>query len=303
MNLTESIDTPAGNAPKNRSTSTDAPMLSGAGRTSTDRRSIDVAQLYRVRNGVRAVLALGVAASVAGNVLHAQPTIVGRAIASWSPLALLLTVELISRVPVYRLGLSIVRMLSTASIAGIAAWVSYGHMVSVALAHGELSTSAHLLPLSVDGLVVVASVSLVEIAARLHEIQEAQSVVDAVDTAPTVDTGMAALSAVTVPDAVEGSVPEPRPAPRTTAPRPVRSPKVSTATTVVRLRDKHPEWTLAQIADRAGVSVRTVRRHLTAVTDTATATDDTDTATAVEPSVTGPDTGPDDGDVVTDLAA
>jgi hypothetical protein len=62
--------------------------------------SADLAHLYRVRHGVRAALALGVAASVAGNVLHAEPTLVGRAIASWSPLALLLTVELISRIPV-----------------------------------------------------------------------------------------------------------------------------------------------------------------------------------------------------------
>ena len=77
--------------------------------------------LRRVRTGVRAALALGVAASVTANVLHAQPTVVGRAIAAWPPLALLLTVELISRVPVHRRSLAVVRLGATTTIAGIAA--------------------------------------------------------------------------------------------------------------------------------------------------------------------------------------
>ena len=101
--------------------------------------------LTRIRAGVRVVLAMGVAASIAANVLHAQPTAVGRAIAAWSPLALLLTVELISRVPVDRRALSGLRMTATGTIAGIAAWVSYWHMVSVATRYGEATTSAHLL--------------------------------------------------------------------------------------------------------------------------------------------------------------
>jgi hypothetical protein len=64
------------------------------------------------------------------------------------PLALLLTVELISRV--------------------LAAWLSYWHMVGVASRYGETEAAAsYLLPLSVDGLVIVASVSLVEIT-RTH---------------------------------------------------------------------------------------------------------------------------------------
>src|SRR4029450_10567652 len=50
------------------------------------------------------------------------------AIAPGPPLALLLTVELISRVPVHRRSLAFVRLLATATIAGIAAWVSYWHM-------------------------------------------------------------------------------------------------------------------------------------------------------------------------------
>lgn len=129
-------------------------------------------QLRRVRWAVRSVLTLGVAASVAANILHADPNPIAQAIAAWPPLALLLTVELISRVPVYRRSLAAVRLGATATIAGIAAWVSYWHMAGVAARYGETGAAPYLLPLSVDGLVVVASVSLVELAGRLRAIQE-----------------------------------------------------------------------------------------------------------------------------------
>src|SRR4051812_30666199 len=75
-------------------------------------------QLRRVRWAVRACLVLGVAASVAANVLHAMPNPIAQAIAAWPPLALLLTVELIARVPVHRRALAAVRLLATATIAG-----------------------------------------------------------------------------------------------------------------------------------------------------------------------------------------
>ena len=125
-------------------------------------------QLRRVRWAVRAVLTLGVAASVAANILHADPNPIAQAIAAWPPLALLLTVELISRVPVHRRSLAAVRLGATAAIAGIAAWVSYWHMAGVAARYGETGAAPYMLPLSVDGLVVVASVSLVELAGRLR---------------------------------------------------------------------------------------------------------------------------------------
>lgn len=126
------------------------------------------ARLVRLRWAVRAVLALGVAASVAANVLSAEPHPIARAISAWPPLALLLTVELISRVPVHRRGLAAVRLAATAVIAGIAAWVSYWHMVDVAARYGETGASPYLLPLSVDGLIVVASICLVELGGRLR---------------------------------------------------------------------------------------------------------------------------------------
>lgn len=129
-------------------------------------------QLRRIRWAVRIALTLGVAASVAANILHARPNPISQAIAAWPPLALLLTVELTSRIPMHRRLLAACRVFATVAIAGIAAWVSYWHMASVAANYGETDASPYLLPLSVDGLIVVASVSLVELAGRIRFVEE-----------------------------------------------------------------------------------------------------------------------------------
>jgi hypothetical protein len=133
---------------------------------------VPLPQLRRIRWAVRAALTLGVAASVAANVLHARPNPISQAIAAWPPLALLLTVELTSRIPMHRRSLAACRVFATIAIATIAAWVSYWHMASVAARYGETDSSAYLLPISVDGLIVVASVSLVELAGRIRTIEE-----------------------------------------------------------------------------------------------------------------------------------
>jgi hypothetical protein len=138
-------------------------------------------QLRRIRWAVRATLTLGVAASVAANVLHAQSDPISQTIAAWPPLALLLTVELISRVPVHRRSLAAARLLATAAIAGIAGWVSYWHMAGVAARYGETGASPYLLPISVDGLIVVASICLVELAGRLRAVDPTAVAVDPVD--------------------------------------------------------------------------------------------------------------------------
>jgi len=124
-------------------------------------------QLKRLRWAVRVVLTVGVAASVAANILHANPNPISQTIAAWPSLSFLLTVELVSRIPVTRRLRAAVRITATAMVAGIAGWVSYWHMVDVAGRFGETGTSPYLLPLTVDGLIVVASVSLVELAVKI----------------------------------------------------------------------------------------------------------------------------------------
>jgi hypothetical protein len=73
----------------------------------------------------------------------------------------------------HRRWLVVVRVLATAVISGIAAWVSYWHMAGVASRYGEHGASGYLLPISVDGLIVVASISLVELAGRIRDAEQA----------------------------------------------------------------------------------------------------------------------------------
>lgn len=125
--------------------------------------------LRQLRWGVRAILALGVTASLAANVLHARPDPVARSLSAWSPLALLLAVEMITRVPIHHPALGRLRLTATSCVAAVAAWTSYGHMTNLATRYGETGPTPYLLPISVDGLVLVATISLVEITARIHQ--------------------------------------------------------------------------------------------------------------------------------------
>ncbi|MGC4895447.1 DUF2637 domain-containing protein [Micromonospora sp. DT31] len=54
------------------------------------------------------------------------------------------------------------RTISTAAVASIAAWSSWSHMVHVALTFGERPEVALVLPISVDGMLIVASTAMVE---------------------------------------------------------------------------------------------------------------------------------------------
>jgi hypothetical protein len=255
-------------------------------------------QLRRVRWAVRATLGLGVAASVAANVLHAQDNPISQAIAAWPPLALLLTVELISRVPVHRRALAVARWAATATIAGIAAWVSYWHMAGVAARYGETGASAYLLPLSVDGLIVVASICLVELGGRIATLEAERTGVALAAGPPASEPAQAApkparpaatpdpaepaatpkpaepaatpepAAARSKPTAVPGLVPAPRRAappraPKNAKPRSRRTP-AETVALAARIRADRPALTDAELAAELGISVsrwRTIRRE------------------------------------------
>jgi hypothetical protein len=106
---------------------------------------------------------------------------------------------------VHRFLLAAPRVLATIVISGIAAWVSYWHMAGVTARYGETGASPYLLPISVDGLIVVASVSLVELAARIRTLEDpppttaAPSTVAATARASAVDSGGAGTISVPVP--------------------------------------------------------------------------------------------------------
>ncbi|RAO44463.1 DUF2637 domain-containing protein [Micromonospora saelicesensis] len=229
----------------------------------------DLKRLKRIGWGVRSVFALGIAASLAGNVLHASDNVISQAISAWSPVALLLAVELISRIPARRGALSAVRLGATAVIAGIAAWVSYWHMVGVATRYGEADSSAYLLPFSVDGLIVVASISLVEIGGRIRTLTETATEATPVSESAPALANLVESKPVYTNEDIWGPEPpavEPAPAPavkktpaKRVTPRPVSAEKVAKAAA------KMPDAPVSQIAAKAGVSVSTARRHLAAL--------------------------------------
>lgn len=228
---------------------------------------MNVPQLKRLRWGVRAVLTVGVAASVTANVLHALPNPISQAIAAWPPLALLATIELISRIPVHRRSVAITRLVATATIAGIAAWVSYWHMAGVASRYGETGASPYLLPLSVDGLVVVASVCLVELAGRLRLAATEPATEQPVATSPQPASDQPAAEVATghIPLA-SGQSSASRP-PRERRAGAGQKPAVATGqrplnedtlATIAQLRAADPAITQKQVATRIGKGLRTV---------------------------------------------
>jgi hypothetical protein len=221
----------------------------------------DLTSLKRIGWGTRAVFSLGIAASLAGNVLHAQDNPISQAISAWSPLALLLAVELISRIPAHRGVASVARMGATAVIAGIAAWVSYWHMAGVASRYGESGASPYLLPVSVDGLIVVASISLVEISGRIRALSAAPAEVPAPAVVVAEPVASVVEQIAVVPPVVEPVPVAARPAKKAA---PVRTAKrqPSAAERVARAAARTPDATAAQIAARLELSERTVQRHL-----------------------------------------
>jgi len=219
-----------------------------------------VGRLKGIRWGVRAALALGVAASIAGNVLHARDDTISRVISAWSPIALLITIELISRVPVHSRLLALARWAATALIAGIAAWVSYWHMAAVASRYGETGASPYLLPLSVDGLVVVASVCLVELGGRIRAVELSTDAPAGV-SAPVSEPPAEVDPPKPVFQYARPIGPVPPPVDRVSTPAvAARKPQPSSRERIERAHRRWPDESNEQLAKRLDLSTKTVQR-------------------------------------------
>ena len=144
-----------------------------------ERDSTQVLRDYRrTRLFVAAIVFVGVAVSIAVNQLDAH-TWTSKGIAGWPPFGLLLTLELLVRIPTgKRLG-AFTRVSATIAVASAAGWLSYWHMVQAVADHGETVANAHIWPATVDGLMAVAAVGMVELGARIRVLKsQPQRVVD-----------------------------------------------------------------------------------------------------------------------------
>jgi hypothetical protein len=152
------------------------------------------AQVVNLQRGTRGVLLFGIVTSISANVLHSltRPEAASEpawkltsaaALAGLAPLVLFACTELVSRIPVQSRWLGGIRLVVTSAVGGFAAWVSYWHMESVARMLGEAEGAQYFYPLIIDGMMLVATISLIELgrlARTVATVEEAarQPVVD-----------------------------------------------------------------------------------------------------------------------------
>jgi hypothetical protein len=215
--------------------------------------------------------ALGGTVSIAANVAHSYVPPTG-APAAWTPqagavvgsifwpVALFVVTEIWARVvwPSGK-GWMAVRFGGLLPVALVAALVSYKHLAGLLRFYGEDAVTAHLGPLAVDGLMVMATGALLATARRTAATAEA--IMPAELPAPVDDVVTTAETpAVPVP------VVEPAPAPPVKKPAAKRvTPRPASADKVAKVAAKMPTAPVSEIAAKAGVSVSTARRHLAAL--------------------------------------
>jgi hypothetical protein len=110
---------------------------------------------------------LGIGASTAANVAHAHAQIGPRLTAAVAPLALTLAVELAVRVS-WKPGAAwfLARWGGTGLVGAVTAVVSYRHQSGLFALYGEDSVSAAILPLSIDGLMLVSAAALLALSTQ-----------------------------------------------------------------------------------------------------------------------------------------
>jgi uncharacterized protein DUF2637 len=142
-------------------------------------------QVRNLQRGTRSVLLFGIVTSISANVLHSlvRPEAVrepgwrllsAAALAALAPLVLFACTELVSRIPVQSRVLGTVRLVVTLAVGGFAAWVSYWHMQSVAFLLGETEGAQYVYPLIIDGMMLVATISLIELGRLARAIAKAE---------------------------------------------------------------------------------------------------------------------------------
>lgn len=177
---------------------------------------------------------------------------------------------------------------AAALVAAVAGYASYNHIVSVATAAGEHRGVALVLPLSIDGLIVVGTMAMLEdkrarrVPRPMARVALAFGIVATIaanvaSAEPTATARMvAAIPALAFLIAVEvlahtgkPRTPEPATMPaNSTPPRPAKRTPVKAAKTrqsnaerVANAVATKPGMTQAQIADLLGLGERTVQRH------------------------------------------
>jgi hypothetical protein len=120
---------------------------------------------------VSVITVAGLGLTMALNVMHAPDTLAGHLIGGFPPVAVLGCLELISRIPQTSRLFSVVRIVSTIGVTVAAFWISYGQQRAYILDQGFEADHARIYPLIIDGAMVVAALSLVEVSRKVRELR------------------------------------------------------------------------------------------------------------------------------------
>ena len=143
-------------------------------------------QVRNLQRGVRGALVFGILSSVTANVIHSltQPhdqtwqVWSSAGLAAIAPIVLFVTSEMVTRIPMHSKVLGVFRLLITLIIAGFSGWVSYWHMVDVSVMLGEISGSQFFYPLIIDGMMIVATISLIELGRIATKVDDEEKKVE-----------------------------------------------------------------------------------------------------------------------------
>lgn len=213
---------------------------------------------------------LGIGVSIAGNIGHAASD--GMKTGEWAgaafwPLALMLTIEILTRVR-WQAGRrwALARVAGLVLVALVAAVLSYRHLAGLMTYWGEDWLNAHLGPLAVDGLMLVAATALLSISKEAP-----QAVDEPVETAPetaTISTTPAKVAPMfTELDAsedVDGPELMPEPEKQTSRLHVVRRVSESDAEEAAKQAwiESGKQLSSAQVAELAGLSKSTAHRRI-----------------------------------------
>jgi len=133
-----------------------------------------IGKYNRLRWACRGVVILSTLTSIWANVLHSQAAMVPIIINSLPPVIILAGFEMSSRIPLWEgpwyHPRRWARPIAMVGITGIGGWLSYWHQRSAFFRYSKEEQTAMLLPLAIDGLMIIASVAILDLGDRVNEL-------------------------------------------------------------------------------------------------------------------------------------
>lgn len=133
-----------------------------------------IEKLYQLLWACRGVVLLASSTSVWANWLHSSKNPAAVVINIMPPLIVLVGFELTSRIPAWEgpwwHPRRWVRPLAMVGITLVGAWLSYWHQKAAFFTYSKDAQTALLLPLAIDGLMIISSVAVLDIGDRIERL-------------------------------------------------------------------------------------------------------------------------------------